>query len=284
MKPLGICLTCILFTAPLTAAARYNGRDWKLDEKESITRSFEGAQKLVVENVHGFVHVTGHAGTKVEFSIEKHIYADTAEALAKAKSDVKMELSQQAGLVRAVADGPFRTRNGVNDRGDDHYGYRVVFDVEVRVPAATEVNLKTITGGDIVVRNTSGDYELHGLNGAVELDQVSGSGTVQTLNGKVKASYAHNPSKPSQFKTLNGSIDVYFHTPPDADLQFKKLNGAIYADFEVSSLPRSGSGASEKGRFVYRSGGKMDARAGKGGPELSFQTLNGSIRLHSKAQ
>ena len=35
--------------------------------------------------------------------------------------------------------------------------------------------------------------------------------------------------------------------------------------------------------YSAQTSGKMAARAGKGGPELSFETLNGSIRLHTKA-
>jgi hypothetical protein len=34
---------------------------------------------------------------------------------------------------------------------------------------------------------------------------------------------------------------------------------------------------------VYRSDRQTTGRVGKGGPELSFDTLNGNIRLHSKA-
>ena len=67
------------------------------------------------------------------------------------------------------------------------------------------------------------------------------------------------------------------------DLYFKKLNGGIYSDFEVAALPqKTAAGESKNGKFVYRANGKAAGRAGKGGPELSFDTLNGDIRLHAK--
>ena len=279
MKTAALCLLCLV---PLSAATRYNGREWKLDEKETLSRTFDGAQKLLVDNLHGFVHVTGTSGSKIEISIEKHMYADSAEALAEAKRDVKMDIDRQGNLVRAYEDGPFRTHNGTNYRGDDYYRYRVVFDFEVKVPVAAELVLKNLNNG-ITVRNTTGDYELHCLNGEIEMEQISGTGTVQTLNGKIKVGFARNPSKPAHFKTLNGTVDVYFQKELNADLRFKKLNGAIYTDFDVTSLPVTGASGKENGKFVYRTSGKMAARAGKGGPELSFETLNGSIRLHTKA-
>jgi hypothetical protein len=44
-----------------------------------------------------------------------------------------------------------------------------------------------------------------------------------------------------------------------------------------------GSGDSTTARYVYRSSRhNMQVRAGKGGPELTFHSLNGPIRLYTK--
>jgi hypothetical protein len=282
--------TLIVMMAALPLAA--NGWDdhhrWKLDEKETIRRTFDaaagsGARKLLVDNIHGFVHVTGTSGSQVQVSVEKHIYADSTEAMTEAKRDVKMDMSQQGNFVRLYEDGPFRTANGTNYRGESYYGYRVVFDFDVQVPYDTELALKTVNHGDILVKKTTGDYDIHGLNGGIDMEDVSGSGLVSTLNGKVKVTFSKNPAKATQFKTLNGSVDVYFQNGLNADLKFKKLNGGIYTDFEVAALPQTAAaGDSVNGKFVYRSNRQTAGRAGKGGPELSFDTLNGSIRLHSR--
>ena len=282
--------TLILMLAALPLAA--NGWDddhrWKLDEKETLKRTFDtaggsSARKLLVDNIHGFIHITGTSGPQVLVSLEKHIYADSAEAMAEAKRDIKMDMSQQGNFVRLYEDGPFRTASGTNYRGESYYGYRVVFDFDVQVPYDTELVLKTVNHGDIQVKKTTGDYDIHGLNGGIEMEDVAGSGLVSTLNGKVKVTFSKNPSKATQFKTLNGSVDVYFQNGLNADLKFKKLNGGIYTDFEVAALPQPAvAGDNSSGKFIYRSNRQMTGRAGKGGPELSFDTLNGSIRLHSR--
>ncbi len=276
-----------LAALPLAAGGWGDDHRWKLDEKETLKRTFDaagsGARKLLVDNIHGFIHITGYAGSQLQVSIEKHIYADSNEAMAEAKRDVKMDMSQQGNFVRLYEDGPFRSANGTNYRGDNYYGYRVVFDFEVQVPYDTELVLKGVNHGDIQVKKTTGDYDIHGLNGAIEMEDVAGSGLVSTLNGKVKVTFSKNPSKATQFKTLNGSVDVYFQNGLNADLKFKKLNGGIYTDFEVAALPQTAAaGDSVNGKFVYRSNRQTTGRAGKGGPELSFDTLNGSIRLHSR--
>jgi hypothetical protein len=281
-----VTLILMMAALPLAAAGWDDDHRWKLDEKETIRRTFDtgsDARKLLVDNIHGYVHVTGASGSQVQVSIEKHIYADSTEAMAEAKRDVKMDMSQQGNFVRCYEDGPFRTSDGTHNRGDRYYGYRVVFDFDVQVPYDTELVLKGVNHGDIIVKKTTGDYDIHGLNGGIEMEDVAGSGLVSTLNGKVKVTFSKNPAKATQFKTLNGSVDVYFQSGLNADLKFKKLNGGIYTDFEVSALPRPAeAGDNGNGRFVYRSDRQTTGRAGKGGPELSFDTLNGNIRLHSK--
>jgi hypothetical protein len=282
-----VTLILTMAALPLAAGGWDDDHRWKLDEKEAIRRTFDvaagsGVRKLLVDNIHGFVHVTGTSGSQVQISIEKHIYAESTEAMAEAKRDVKMDLSQQGNFVRCYEDGPFRTADGTHYRGDRQYGYRVVFDFDVQVPYDTELVLKAVNR-DIIVKKTTGDYEIHGINGGIEMEDVAGAGLVATINGKVKVAFSKNPAKATQFKTLNGSVDVYFQTGLNADLKFKKLNGGIYTDFDVSALPQPAeAGDSSNGRFVYRSDRQTAGRAGKGGPELSFDTLNGNIRLHSK--
>jgi len=277
----------LLAAAPLLAQKHYDDRTWKLEDQETVRRTFDvssgsGGKKLLVDNVSGFVHVTGYSGSQVQVTAEKHIYAETPEAMQEAKRDVKLDLTQQGAFARVYVDGPFRGSNGTNYRGDDYYRYRVVYDFTIQTPADTEVVLKNVNDGDIQLKKTTGDYEIGGLNGGIEMDGVSGSGKVHTLNGKVSVTFDKNPLKATSFKTLNGPIDVYFRPGLNADLSFQRLNGEIYTDFDVSAKPTTVSGNLSGGRFIYRGDRAIGGRAGSGGPELAFQTLNGTIRLHTK--
>ena len=282
MKPLAI-ITLILL--PALAFGQHDERNWKYEDRESISRSFDvssgsTAKKLLVDNRNGFIHVNGYAGNSVQVTVQKHIRAESNEAMAEAKRDVTLDMSQQGNLVRIYEDGPFRNHS----RGDRYYGYHVDFEFEIQVPSDTELNIKGFNQ-EIQVRKVAGDFDIHGFNGGVDLEDVSGSGTVQTFNGKVKVAFSKNPARETHFKTFNGSVDVYFQPTLDADLHFKTFHGAIFTDFEVTALAsRSAGGENRNGKFVYRSSDRMTAgRTGKGGPELSFDTFNGSIRLHSKA-
>jgi hypothetical protein len=270
-----------LILLPALAWGQRDERNWKFENRETIHRSFDvssasNAKKLLVDNMNGFIHVNGYGGKEVQVTVEKHIRAESNEAMAEAQRDVKLDMSQQGNFVRLYEDGPFRNHS----RGDRYYGYHVDFDFEIQVPSDTELVLKGFNQ-EIEVKKTAGDFDIHGFNGGIDMEDVSGSGAVETFNGKVKVAFSKNPARETHFKTFNGSVDVYFQPTLDADLHFKTFHGAIYTDFEVNAVS---SGESKNGKFIYRSSHRMTAgRTGKGGPELSFDTFNGSIRLHSKA-
>ena len=65
-----------------------------------------------------------------------------------------------------------------------------------------------------------------------------------------------------------------------SDLRFKTFNGEVYTDFDVLPVSTPAEAGVQAGKFVYRSRGAIRGRVGNGGPELSFDTLNGTIRVH----
>src|SRR5258708_5246741 len=90
----------VFATLPLLAADWHDDRNWKLNQQEPIRRSFDvpGAsnpRKLLVDNISGSIHVTGYGGSQVQAVVEQHIHADSNEAVAEARRDVKLDISQQ---------------------------------------------------------------------------------------------------------------------------------------------------------------------------------------------
>lgn len=97
MKPLAL-MTLILL--PVLAWGQRDESDWKFENRETIRRSFDvssasGAKKLLVDNMNGFIHVNGYGGKEVQVTVEKHIRAESNEAMAEAQRDVKLDMSQQ---------------------------------------------------------------------------------------------------------------------------------------------------------------------------------------------
>ena len=120
----------------------------------------------------------------------------------------------------------------------------------------------------------------HSVNGGIEMKDVGGSGSVQTVNGGVNVAFAEIPRTECSFKSVNGGLTVKFPPSLSADIRMKTVNGQAFTDFESTTLPNAEGLAERKGNmFVYRSNRAVGFRVGGGGVEHKFETVNGSIRI-----
>ena len=89
--------------------------------------------------------------------------------------------------------------------------------------------------------------------------------------------------KPWSLGTINGDVRLYFQPGLSADFYLKTMNGEVFTDFEVDALP----GKTEKthdrnGKNVYMIARMSGVRAGRGGPEIELNTLNGDMFILSR--
>ena len=269
------------------AQAQRSSRYPVMDES-TITRTLSfaaGGSRIVdVRNISGFIHVEGTNDSSVEMSVRKVIRAETQDDLAAAQRDVRLDFRDASARVEAtVTDRRGHVCGERNDDGDrrwDRVHYDVRFDFTIRVPRDARLRLCTINGGDVIVTGTNGDFEIDNVNGLIEMNRVAGSGSAHTVNGRVSVTFTANPKGASSFKTINGNVDVSFLDGLAADLAMKTMNGGLFTDFDVEPLVAKVSAAGERrnGRFVYRANEFTRVRVGGGGPEITFETLNGNVR------
>jgi hypothetical protein len=222
--------------------------------------------------------------------VRKVIRAATQGDLAIAQRDVRLDFADGAPRVAAVVTD----RRGhvcgepSNDDGRrwDRVHYDVRFDFTIKVPTEVALRLCTINGGDVIVTGTRGDFDVTNVNGHIEMNRVAGSGRAHTVNGPVTVSFTGNPTQPSSFKTVNGSVDVGFVEGLSADFAMKTFNGGLFTDFDTTALPVAAERVerSERPRYVYRRRGFTNVRVGAGGPVLTFDTLNGDVRIQRAAR
>jgi hypothetical protein len=242
--------------------------------------------RVVVDNFDGYVHVTATENADVRVTAHKIIRSESDSDLQLGRSEVKLEMTEQPGSVMIYYDAPWRCRSQIEGCHDQQRRfYRVTYDLELEVPRQTRPVLSTVIGGDIRVDGTTGDFEISNVNGSIAMTGISGSGDARTVNGPISVRFLRNPTGPSRFKTINGQMDLYFQPGLSADLQFKTFNGDIFSDFDVRPMAIQAVVAEKReGKFVYHSDGLQGGRAGRGGPLLSFDALNGNIRLHRASQ
>jgi hypothetical protein len=236
-------------------------------------------RRLIVDNVHGSIRVSGHGGDAIEMVVEETVRADSRELFDRARREVSLEVTSGERGVVLYVDGPFRDCDCDRRRYRRDPGYRVSHEFELRVPQAIDLELSTVDG-EIEVTGVRGSFDVRGVNGGVELSDVAGSGRARTVNGPVNVSFTDNPRKDSDFATVNGEIDVRFREGLSADLRFKTLTGEMFSEFDFRPLPAAPPvQVTRRGMRTIRTDPWSAVRIAAGGPRLTFENVNGTIRV-----
>jgi len=271
----------IIAVAALAALPALSHERLDMEESESLSHTIAfshpvAAKTVTVDNVFGTITVIGQAIADVRLEGKKVLRAESRDDLERAKREVRLDIGEKENHVCILVDGPFRCSNG-SIHWDDR-DYVVAYDLTLQVPAHCDLVLKTVNDGDILVREVSGTFSVHNVNGKITMERIVGSGRARTVNGEVRVDFKQNPAADCSFSTVNGDVQAGFNPALSADFQLKTFNGDILSDFEVTYLPRrAGSTERENGKFVYRSDRFQGVRIGQGGPQIKMETLNGDI-------
>ena len=257
----------------------------ELSDRREINKSiaFEGSgtRRVIVNNVWGSIAIEGYGGETVEMTAVETVRARTAERIELARREVELQILEREGEIELYVDGPFRCRDraGLGKCWNSWQNrYEVAYDFRIRVPRDADIELRTVTDGDIEVSGVRGDFLVHNVNGSIELSGLAGSGDAKTVNGTVVASFISNPTTDTHFETVNGKIEVSFQPDLSADLEMEAQFGELWSEYEVVPLPSQPPTKRTEGeRTIIEVGGGSRVRVASGGPTHSFETLNGNI-------
>jgi hypothetical protein len=288
---IAIVITAFALAATLLDASR---RNWTADAHEPFHYTFSNDNTLDVDNVDGTIQVVGDNGNTIRVDGERIVRGEDQQALDRAKRDVKLDVNEKDGTAQLYVNGPFRGNDHNNGHSSDDHGFHIHFDdheyevtynFTIHVPHETGLRLRTVNG-DIKADDTRGKFDVRGVNGSVAMTGIAGYGALHTVNGRTTVSFRESPRQASEFQTVNGAIEASFPPNFSADLRLKTLNGQAYTDFEATAqLPSTAQAADRaNGRFVWKSNHTSNVRIGSGGPELTFETVNGDIRIKKESR
>jgi DUF4097 and DUF4098 domain-containing protein YvlB len=134
--------------------------------------------------------------------------------------------------------------------------------------------------GEITVDGVRGEIEANSMNGEVTITNVEGAVIAHSLNGDVKVTLTRVEAKPMSFSTMNGDIDVRLPSDTKARLKMRADHGEVYSDFDLKLEPGTAPQTTREGdRYKVRFDRTAYATLNGGGPEISFRTVNGQIRI-----
>ena len=284
----GMAILISIFTFIIAS----NASAQTISETQEETARFQNVNssdnELYIHNISGNVTVEGYDGDDVQISYDKEIEADTQRDLDRAKEEVEFVVDEDGNRIFIYLDAPFihvkKGSHGISyniNNWDDDYNF--TFDITVRVPRNTNLDVSTVNGGRVLIENTRGQWlDASNVNGRVELLNVTGVTDANTVNGDITASYSDSPNENSSYQTVNGTIEVLYPDNLSADITFKSMHGDLYTDFEnVQRLEArvESDTNSKRGKTTYRIDKFAPIRIGDGGPKFSFEVLNGSVYI-----
>jgi hypothetical protein len=249
--------------------------------RRTLQWSGEGRQRLLeLSNINGPVRIVGEDRKDVSVVATRTVMREARSGEPAPDMDFREEADRLLVCGDATHCGCHLDWPRGQRREEDRARVRVEF--EVRVPRAATLDVCTVNGGVLSVEGTEGAYTLHHVNGDLQMIRMRGAGEASTVNGDLDASFSAPPTARSLFKTVNGHVAVTLPPSLSADLRLKTLNGGLYTDFDTTPIPVATTGERQHGRFVFRSNSYASVRVGSGGPELTFETLNGDIQVRKE--
>jgi len=142
----------------------------------------------------------------------------------------------------------------------------------IRVPrnTAVEYNQTNWNGGDLQIRDVSGDLEVNMKNGDIKLLNVAGPVVANTVSGDITVRYSTLRQGPSAISAVSGDVDVSMPASSKATLKLRSVSGEIYTDFDLA-LPKNPDDMHHVGGQV------VDGTVNGGGTTLSLKSVSGDI-------
>jgi Putative adhesin len=145
-----------------------------------------------------------------------------------------------AGLRRIPQTAGFRLSEVSNHVHVSSANPNRVITFEIEAPSRTNLERRTVNGGEILVEGIDGELHVSITNGGITLDRVAGSVTAGTTNGNVRAIMTRvTADRPMAFTSLNGTVDVTLPPTTKANLRLRSDNGDVYSDFDLALSPSS---------------------------------------------
>ncbi|WP_422081790.1 DUF4097 family beta strand repeat-containing protein [Ulvibacterium sp.] len=253
-------------------------------KKELSYANTDVDRMLEVQNLNGSISVEGYDGDLVLLEVEKIITASSTTDLELGKKEIGIKALQEGSKLIVYPDSPhmhykdgrFTSRN-CQRWEESPYDHTLNF--KVKMPKSSKLKVGAINNGEVLVKNTKGDYiEAHNINGGIELVNITGQTKVHCINGEVDISYADNPTVASTYYSLNGDINITYQRDLSADIAFKSMNGELFTDFNIAKqFARTIKNKTGERNVKYKYESRPVVQIGQGGLSFDFETLNGDV-------
>ncbi|MDX2041786.1 MAG: hypothetical protein SF097_11070 [Acidobacteriota bacterium] len=191
----------------------------------------------------------------------------------KAEINIQVRASSQEAMERKPVviehTGNTLVIKTENDREGGKWGREngwVRHDVSVRLPRSSNLKVSGINGA-VNVGQLTGEVGVSGVNGRVKVEQAGTIAELSGINGGVSVSMMRFGEGGLKISGINGGVEIGLPAETNADVDVRGINGGVDSDLPIAVI-----GEVRRGQLT----GKLNG----GGAPIKVSGVNGGVKLH----
>jgi len=218
-------------------------------EESHQTYQLAAGAHIDVFDISGPVSVEATDGQSAEVGIYRT--AKNPDDLAYRK--VSVEQTSSGLTIRQKPDGTERSAINLLNR------------VVLKLPRQVSVSAKSISG-DFNISGIDGAVDLNGISGSVQAMRLNGALTVSGASGNVRLAVTHLNDAGLHVSNVSGNAYLRLANDLNAELSISNTTGAVSSNIEGLALEKVGAS-------------NYSARLGSGGPQIVVSNVTGAVVL-----
>jgi len=206
-----------------------------------------------VSGINGSVVIETSDSDRAEINIQ--VRASSQEAMER--RPLIVENTSNSLTIRTENDREGRRFDG--DRG------WVRHEVRLRLPRAISLKVSGVNG-KVEVGQITGEVAVSGVNGRVDVAQAGTATELSGINGHTSIAIRQIGQGGLRVSGINGGVEIGLPAGTNADVDVRSVNGGINSD-----IPLQVQGEMRRGQLI----GKM----GSGGAQITVSGINGGVTL-----
>jgi len=228
-------------------------------EEVNKTITLAPGSQVKISGLNGRVKIETSNGNQAEIHI-------TITASDRAAFDRRPLYVEDTGNSLTVRTDEQRDRDREWDRDgrDRDRGY-VRHETLLRLPSNINLDVNGINGG-VEVGQITGTVGINGINGTVNVAQAGRATKLTGINGRVSVSLASLGEDGLRISGINGGVELRIPASTNAELDVRGTNGGVDSELQMMTMgtPRRG---------------ELRGTIGSGGPRISVDGVNGGIHI-----
>src|SRR5258708_7485017 len=246
---------CALFVLALGAHA--SDHSGALTEEFHQTYALSPDGRIELDNINGDVHISSWDRNEVKVDAVK--YAGTKERLDEAH----IEIDAGKDYVSISTKYP----NHDNNWNWGSHNNPAGVEYTLTVPRAARLDEIKLINGALDINGVSGEVRASCINGRLNAHNLAGRTELSTINGRLDARFDQLAGSGVELNSVNGSVDLTIPSDSKAEVEASTVSGSINNDFGLHV---------NNHRFV---GHDLRGELGNGGAHIKLENVNGRIEI-----